>query len=197
MTTSPALPREGGSGAGSVAAAIPAAPSATIAEEKRGLSLVDAATLLLIGVVVVLVSLPRLRRFAIRENETDAVSMLRVLAADALASGEAIAAGELSGLLAASSEHRVRLEDVEVLEDGRLRRHGYVFEAVRGTDGRPVLLAWPWEHGRTGLGAFAVEPGGPVLGLTNEDGRISGPENPPPLPPRGPRAPWRAVPEIP
>ena len=195
MTTTPALPRGGGPDAGPVAAALPAERPAAKVEAKRGLSVVDAATLALIGVVVVLVSLPRLRRFAIRENETDAIRMLRVLAADALANADAIAAGQVSGLLAASTEHRVRLEDVEVLDDGRLRRHGYVFDAVRAADGRRVLLAWPWEHGRTGLGAFAVEPGGAVLGMPNEDGRISGPENPPPLPPRGARPPWRAIPE--
>lgn len=196
MTTTQALPQGEGSGARSEGATAPGAPAhldAPRAEEKTSISLVDAATLALIAVVVVLVSLPRLRRFALRENETDAIRMLRTLASDALEHREALGAGGLSALLAASAQHRVRLEDVEVLEDGRLRRHGYVFDSV-AVGGRSVLIAWPWEHGRTGLGAFAVEPGGPVLGLTNEDGRISGPESPPPDPPPDASGPWRAVP---
>lgn len=197
MTTSQAVPQEEGSGARSGArsseCSVPKAPGEPVVLGKRGISFVGAATLALIAIVVVLVSLPRLRRFALRENEVDAIAMLRILAADALAHREALGAGGLSALLAASTDHRVRLEDVEVLGDGRLRRHGYVFEAVRGVDGRRVLLAWPWEHGRTGLGAFAVEPGGPVLGLPNEDGRISGPHNPPLAPPRGVGDPWRAI----
>lgn len=180
MTTSQAVSEEAGSGA----------RSRTRVEEKRGLSFVDAATLALIAIVVVLVSLPRLRRFALRENETDAIAMLRILAVDALADREALVAGGLSALLAASTHHRVRLTDVEVLEDGRLRRHGYVFETVRDVEGRPILLAWPWEHGTTGVAAFAVEPGGPVFGLPNADGRFSGLFSPP----RGSAAPWRVIP---
>jgi hypothetical protein len=172
----------------------PHARSGTIVEEKRGLTFVDTATLALIAIVVVLVSLPRLRRFALRENETDAIAMLRVLAVDAVANREALAEGGLSALLAASTHHRVRLEDVEVLGDGRLRRHGYVFESVRGAEGRSVLLAWPWEHGRTGLAAFATEPGGLVFGLPNGDGRISGLDHPPDLPARGFVEPWREIP---
>jgi hypothetical protein len=161
---------------------------------RRGISFVDAATLALIGVVVVLVSLPRLRRFALRENETDAIAMLRVLATDAQAHGEILAAEGLGALLAASSAQRVRLEDVEVLEQGRLRRHGYVFESILTDDGRRILIAWPWDHGRTGLGVFAEELGGPVVGLENAEGHYSGLERPPPVPPRDPGAPWRALP---
>lgn len=184
MTTSQALSEESRRGARSGARSA----------EKPGLSLVDTATLALIAIVVVLVSLPRLRRFALRENETDAIAMLRVLAVDAAANREALVEGGLSALLAASTHHRVRLEDVEVLGEGRLRRHGYVFEAVHGAGGEPVLLAWPWEHGRTGLAAFAVEPGGPVLGTPNGDGRFSGVDRPPEVPARGWALPWRVIP---
>lgn len=194
MTTTQALPQGDGPSAKPRAWAPRAAHAEPDVETRRGISFVDGATLALIATVVVLVSLPRLRRFALRENETDAISMLRMLAADADAHGDALDDGGLSALLAASTHHRIRLEDVEVLADGRLRRHGYVFEAVREPNGRRVLLAWPWEHGRSGLGAFAVEPGGPVLGLPNEDGRISGPEDPPPAPQRDAGAPWRVVP---
>ena len=186
MTTSQAVPQDGRSGVRSVAA--------PVLLERRGLSFVDGATLALIAVVVVLVSLPRLRRFALRENESDAIRMLRILATDAIAHPDVLETGDLPTLLAACTDQRVRLEDVEVLGDGRLRRHGYVFEAVRDVDGRTVLLAWPWEQGRTGLGVFGVEPGGPVVGMANEDGRVSGPQVPPPIPPRVVVEPWRAVP---
>jgi hypothetical protein len=147
---------------------------------RPGISFVDGAVLGLIALVVVLVSLPRLRHFALRENETDAIRALRLFSEDALAHPDALAKWNLADLLSASSVHRARLEDVEVLEDGRLRCHGYLFAAALGSSGRPWILAWPWEHGRTGLAAFAIEPGGDLLGSLNEDGRFSGPDDPPP-----------------
>jgi hypothetical protein len=150
---------------------------------RRGIPLVDAAVLGLIALVVLLVSLPRLRRFALRENEADAIRALRILALDGVAHADVLAGGNLGALLAASPEHRVRLEDVEVLSDGRLRCHGYLFAVALVETGRPILLAWPWEHGSTGLAAFAIEPGGEPLGLRNEEGVYSGPDSPFPLPP--------------
>lgn len=148
-------------------------------DERRGLSTADHLTLLAIGVVVLLVSLPRLRRFALRENELDAIQALRVLASDAAARPEVLAAGGLGALLATSERHRSRLADLEVLDDGRLRRHGYLLDAVEPEPGRWVLRAWPWEHGRTGLGAFVATAEG-VRGAANENGRWSGPSAPPP-----------------
>jgi hypothetical protein len=172
-------------GPGSSAASWPAsaAPAKVEVAAKRGLSFVDAAVLGLVALVVFLVSLPRLREFALRENELDALHALRVLSEDALARPDALATGDLGALLAASPDHRVRLEDVEVLEGGRLRCHGYLFAAAIAEAGRPVLVAWPWEHGSTGLAAFAIEPGGETLGLRNEAGVYSGPDAPlPPTP---------------
>jgi hypothetical protein len=189
--TARALPRDGRTAEW----ADPVTASAAAVSERHGLSFVDGATLALIALVVVLVSLPRLRRFALRENETDAIRMLRVLSDDALGNGEALASGNLAALLASSADHHVRLEDVEVLDGGRLRRHGYVFAGLEPVAGRFVLIAWPWEHGRTGLGAFAIEPGGEPLGLPNSDGRFSGPGSPPPPPPPSPGEDdaWRPV----
>jgi hypothetical protein len=173
--TTPAWPRQDATAALKLEAAAKAQPAV-----RRGVRFVDGALLGLIALVVVLVSMPRLRRFALRENETDAIRALRVLADDALADPDALRSGDLGSLLAASSSHRVRLEDVEVLDGGRLRRHGYVFSATEVAPGRTVLLAWPWDHGRTGLAAFAIEPGADPLGIANEDGRFSGPDRPPP-----------------
>jgi len=152
---------------------------------RRGIPLVDVAVLGLIALVVFLVSLPRLRSFALKENETDAVRALRVLAEDAVAHPEALDSGGIAGLLAASSGHRLRLEDVEILPDARLRRHGYLFASAEPAPGRRILLAWPWEHGRTGFAVFAADSSGALRGLSNADGRFSGPGRPPPAPPDG------------
>ncbi|MFO1009913.1 MAG: hypothetical protein U1F29_07615 [Planctomycetota bacterium] len=149
------------------------------ARARRTLGLVDYLTLAAIGLVVVLVSLPRLRAFALRENEQDAMQMLRLLANDAVKHPDVLRAGGLGALLAANDAHRVRLEDLELVEQGRLRRHGYLFDAREAAPGRWVLRAWPWDHGHTGLGAFEIVPGGALHGFANPDGAISGPANPP------------------
>lgn len=162
-------------------------------EARRALSFVDHLTLLLIGLVVVLVSLPRLRRFALHENEIDAIRTLRVLGIDAVDHPDALTTGDLGALLAASATHQVRLEDVELLAGGRLRRHGYLFDALRVPSGSWVLRAWPWQHGRTGLGAFALGPGVDLLGTQNTAGRYSGPERPPPAPAQAGAEPWLAL----
>lgn len=154
--------------------------AAPAVKRRFSLSLADAGTLCAIGVVVVLVSLPKLHAFAVRENEYDALRALRLLASDAVAHGGALRAGGLGALLATNDSHRVRLEDVELCADGRLRRHGYLFDAVETTPGAWVLRAWPWEYPHTGLGAFQTRPGGAVLGWVNADGAFSGPAAPPP-----------------
>lgn len=177
--------------ASSAVATAPAPAARRTYAEQRSLTLTDYLTLFSIGLVVVLVSLPRLRAFALRENELDAIRMLRLLARDAAAVADFASvarAGGLGALLATCTDHRVRLEDLELVGDGRLRRHGYLFDAqpvlATGAEGaiveRWVLRAWPWEHGRTGLGAFEVLPGGEVHGHANESGAFSGPLAPPP-----------------
>jgi hypothetical protein len=185
---------------------MPSAPAVTTAARSedatrdvvRRRSLVDHAVLALIGVVVVLVSLPLLRRFALHENETDAIRALRALGEEMVARPPAGSPPELAALVASSPGRRMLSEDLEVLADGRLRRHGYMFAWVGGDDGERApgaggaIVAWPWEHGRTGLAAFAIEPGGPVLGLANADGRYSGPRRRPPPPLRA-REPGEAL----
>jgi len=147
---------------------------------------VDVAVLALIGVVVVLVSLPKLRHFALHENESDAIRAVRMLGDDALDHEELFASGRLAALVDAVPGRRRHLEDLETLADGKLRRHGYVFEWIEGEDGGTAIVAWPWEHGRTGVAVFAVVPGGPVFGLSNADGRYGGARRPPP-PPQAPK----------
>ena len=81
-----------------------------------------------------------------------------------------------------------RLEDAELLDDGRLlRRHGYLFDLVV-RDGEPILRAWPWCYGETGLGAFCYVLGTGVVGHPNEEPRWCGPGSAPPIPNSAPSA---------
>lgn len=163
-------------------AAPDASPSAASA---RSIPWVDRLTLGAIAVVVVVVTLPVLRGFGVRENERDALRMLRVLAAEPAAGPAALAAlatdGQptLADLAAADRVLHRRLEDLEMLPDGRLRRHGYLFDVSALGTGEPMLRAWPWEHAQTGRGAFVWTPRRGILGYGNADGRFSGPESPP------------------
>lgn len=163
----------------------------------RGLSWIDRLTLGAIGLVVVVVTLPVLRGFGLRENERDALRMLRVLVAEPMSAAGVNAttadapraewAGAVPGgaqatlsLLAAQDRGiRRRLEDLETLPDGRLRRHGYLFDVVALGPGEPMLRAWPWEHAQTGRGAFVWTPRRGILGFQNTDGRFSGPSGAP------------------
>jgi hypothetical protein len=146
------------------------------ARSRRGrLHWADAAVLLAVGVVVLLVSLPRLREFALRENETDARTLVTRL-------GEVCAREMSAGTLAQALEREpqlvARLDDAEWLAQGRiLRRHGYLFELdASRTPAR--VLAWPWDHGRTGFRAFRWEAGA-LEGHSNPGGAWSGVEAPP------------------
>lgn len=151
----------------------------TRAQASHGLSWADRATLAVIALVVVLVSMPRLRRFALRENEADAVRMLRLLAAEMQALEPLSRELDLGALVAQDVRLRERLEDVEVLEGGALRRHGYLFDVAKSAAGERFLRAWPWEHDHTGIGAFLLIRNGDVLGNSNREGRFSGAEHPP------------------
>jgi hypothetical protein len=159
----------------------------------RRLPFVDALTILAIGVVVVVVSIPRLRGFALRANELDAMHMLRALAAQPAPAGREQAGDDLSLLVAGDSAFRRRLEDIECLDDGRLRRHGYLFDMTMLRPGEPMLRAWPWNHGQTGRGAFVWTPQRGLLRADNADGRFSGPDRPPT--PADVGATWRRIPD--
>lgn len=150
----------------------------------RSLLTLDKLTVIAVLVVVVLVSIPRLRGFALRENELDAMRMLRALAAQpAPANGERLHAGQskssnggraLAALVAQDTGLCRRLEDLEFLAGGHLRRHGYLFDLSSEKPGEPMLRAWPWDHGTTGRGAFVWTPQRGLLGYANTDGRFSG-----------------------
>src|SRR5689334_4788451 len=149
------------------------------ARARTGLSAVDYLTLFLIGLVVVLVSLPRLRRFALRENELDAMALLQDLGRDMSEFGEGLPASGIVGLLASNPRHEDRFEDLEMLPGGLLRRHGYLFDAQESAPGQWVLRAWPWGYGHTGLGSFVFSPGEGLIGNENTGGLYDGPGRPP------------------
>jgi len=155
------------------------APERRTSTAQRGLSFTDHLTLFLIGLVVVLVSLPRLRRFALRENETDAAHMLRILWNEAETQGVTLHPGVLGALFGPGTGLQNRSEDLEVLDDGRLRRHGYLFDVIETARGETFISAWPWEYGRTGLGAYSISGERGLLGHENGDGVFSGEQRPP------------------
>ena len=154
-----------------------------------GLVLADWVTLAAILTVVLVVSLPRLHSLALHQNELDAIQATRML-------GSSVFAMEsqptLSRVLEDDTALEHRLEDVEVLEQGRvLRRHGYLFDLTHTRDGAPALRAWPWNCGETGYGAFVFTPEGGLRGHRNEESRWSGPGNAPMVPDDDPE--WRPV----
>jgi hypothetical protein len=91
-------------------------------------------------------------------------------------------AGGLGALLATSVAHRERLQDVELFPDGRLRRHGYLFDALELAPGEWLLRAWPWEHGHSGLGAFEIAPAGALRGCAKRPTAPSAGRRAPPPP---------------
>jgi len=145
---------------------------------------VDALTLAAVALVVLLVSLPRLRDLALRENESDAVWLARRLAELSTEDLTPQAGGRAVRELVESRPLLKRqIDDVEYLGGGRvLRRHGYLFEVLAldsGSKPRRVVRAWPWQAGHTGRVALVWSPETGLLGHENADGRWSG-DCPPP-----------------
>ncbi|MBM3992432.1 MAG: hypothetical protein FJ298_15730 [Planctomycetes bacterium] len=163
----------------------------TVSSPRRGgLSLSSAAMLVAIGLVVLLVSLPRLREFALRENEEDARALVERLAG--LVTREVAAAENpsIETLLASDPTSQRQLDDLEYLDGGtRLRRHGYLFEVGRSPTGAWVR-AWPWEWRKTGIFAYAWNATADLVAHPNDEGHFSGPQSPPRL---GDDAQWRGI----
>lgn len=178
--------------------------------EILGLSPSGFVSLAAVLALLVVVSLPRLRGLALRENEVDARGTVQLLAR-ALAS---LPPGERDVDLeqVAQRTRLVRaLHDAEWLEDGRvLRLHGYLFElcaapaplqaaglalSLARTAPEPsaalAVRAWPWSAG-TGRAAFLAHSGALFL-HTNEDGRWQGLTHRPALGPE-PLEDWRLLP---
>jgi len=148
----------------------------------------DVLTLVAVGLVVLLVSLPCLRDFAVRENEREARALLPRLAGltgQKLETAEPARAAldpvlDIGRLFAARPGLAAGLPDARAGDDGRtLRHHGYVFAGLRAASGgRVALLAWPWDHGRTGEQAYLFLPGQGLFEHPNPGGRWSGARGP-------------------
>jgi len=188
---------------GLCAASRPARPIRSRAEDpsRAGISALSTLTIVAVVLVMVLVSLPRLRGFALRQNEQDALLTTRLLAGEL--ADVPLDAGSLEVLV---REHALgpELADAEYLAAGTLlRRHGYLFlrvpwspppggpgspRAVRAAERGPedgpgcAVLAWPWRAGRTGTAAFLGVGSELLLGHPNRDLGASGPDAPPPGP---------------
>ena len=136
---------------------------------------VDLVTLVAVGTVVLLVSLPCLRDFAVRENERDALRLLPILCQQVHRPVHA-ADSDLGQVLERAPRLIQGLRDAQLQGDGaRLEHHGYVFRlGLPDAEGQRAVLAWPVEHERTGLRSFAALPGGDLLEHANPEGRWSG-----------------------
>ncbi|MAB79220.1 MAG: hypothetical protein CMJ89_07690 [Planctomycetes bacterium] len=173
-----------------------------------GLSVLGAVSLISVVSVLVLVSLSRLRGFALHENALDARATVRYLADEFALLGEEHRYPQVGRLLENSRELQHALSDTEVLEGGRLlRRHGYLFALVprrkieRSGDSvsdansvrileanapRPsnafVVLGWPWRPEPTPLVLCKVA--GEIYSLKNAQAEWAGPHlDPQSLPP--------------
>lgn len=139
----------------------------------RSGSLARGLCLCAVVAVLVLVTLPRLRAFALEENEGDARALLGMIGASgvvlAAEPGTPIAELPMRGRSLATETGRAR----NLRGGAQLRLHGYLFDLVSSSEG-PVLRAWPFEHGRTGHGAFVLTADGALLANVNASGRWSG-----------------------
>ena len=128
-------------------------------------------TLCAVGALLFLVSVPRVHQLAVQDNERDALSAIRALAQEAFSSG--LSASPTSEELSASLSSR--LKDVRFDPTSKvIRRHGYLFEVVRGEPGSEFARAWPARFGETGANAFILRPDGAIMIHSNETAGWSG-----------------------
>lgn len=141
----------------------------------------DVAVLVAVGVVVLLVSLPRLREFALRENESDARTLVERLGRMIERQKSPATHADIASLLHTDVAFVKQLDDAEFLDGGTLlRRHGYLFD-VATTSGSAVVRAWPWNYRKTGTTAFAWCADSGLVGHRNGDGTWSGLYDRPPV----------------
>jgi hypothetical protein len=181
---------------GSMEAGVAARSARTFVEGPRtGMTLVGAVSLIAVVAVLVFVSLPRLRGFAVSENEADARDTARLLARElSVDAGRSVAIGQLAGPDRISRA----LTDAELLAEGTLlRRHGYLFavvplgvstaspprrgvvQAAGGAVPARAVLAWPWRCGRTGSSSLLATPDGRVFRHPNSSALWNGPRTTP------------------
>jgi hypothetical protein len=128
-----------------------------------------------IGVLLFLVSVPRVHQLALLDNERDAQSSVRLLIPPVFGSQVHAAPAELPTVADLASILRTRLVDVQHQPGADLiHRHGYLIDVARDPLGRPIIRAWPSDHGQTGTRAFLYYSERGLLSHPNGDGRWSG-----------------------
>lgn len=161
-------------------ASLPPQDERPVRERRRGFLTGDTLALGAIGLVVVLVSFPRLRDFVLRSNEGDARATMQLLAHEVFAAERPAAdVADIGRMIEQNAGLAHRLQDAKSIEAGRrLQYHGYYFELARDDVGQAVLYAWPRDCGRTGVGAFVYSLASGLLGHPNGDARWSGADRP-------------------
>ena len=135
----------------------------------------QALTLSAVGIVLFLVSVPRVHQFALQDNERDAKSSLLTLFSTVYADDGGRANRQLPAPEAWDQEVKCRLYDAHSSDDSELlQRHGYLLELAHRADGSEFLRAWPTEHGNTGRSAFLLDPQRGLIEHDNTDGTWSG-----------------------
>ena len=136
----------------------------------------QALTLSAVGVVLFLVSVPRVHQFALQDNERDATSSLLTLSKTVQAAEGEGSARYLPSPGTWDQEINCRLYDAHTTEESSLiQRHGYLLEFVHRADGTEFLRAWPSKHGATGRSAYLLDPERGLIEHPNSDGAWSGP----------------------
>ena len=150
----------------------------------------QALTLSAVGLVLFLVSVPRVHQFALQDNERDAVSSLITLSKVVHAGENESPERALPPQETWDQEMNCKLYDARPAEGTSLiQRHGYLLELAHRSDGTPFIRAWPSEHGATGRSAdlFDLEQG--LIEHSNPNGAWSGASS---LRPDGTESGWLA-----
>ena len=131
-----------------------------------------------VGVVVFLVSVPRVHQFALQDNERDAISSLLALSGAVHASEGEPRCESLPLQSTWDREMSRRLCDAHQEEKSSLiQRHGYLLELAHHVDGTPFIRAWPSEHGATGRTAYLLDKEQGLIKHANTGGSWSGTES--------------------
>ena len=141
-----------------------------------------------VGVVVFLVSVPRVHQFALQDNERDAISSILTLSSSVIAAETSAGAESLPLPATWDQEMNCRLFDAHTFSNTSLiQRHGYLLELAHRLDGSAFIRAWPSEHGATGCKAFLYDLERCLIQHSNGNAEWSGARS---LRPDGTEAGW-------
>tara|TARA_R110002126_G_scaffold41590_6_gene120855 strand:- start:31437 stop:31958 length:522 start_codon:yes stop_codon:yes gene_type:complete len=141
------------------------APSKGRPTHRRDPLWLDVSLLLAVAVVVCLVSLPRLRGFAVHGNERDAQATVALFGSE-LDKHADDPNPSIQALLAAAPRLEHRMRDVRSCDAaGVIVHHGYCFTMHAGQ-----IHAWPLDRGRTGRVAYRSGAAGALEWCSNGAG---------------------------